>query len=531
MNMSKLAFDPTVYLVTDRNLLPPGVTLVDAVRSAIAGGVTLVQLREKTADTRTFVRTAQALLTVCRAANVPLLINDRIDVALAVDADGVHVGQDDMPLETARRLLGPNKILGVTCETVAQAVEAAESGLVDYIGTAAVFDTPTKKHKDGFEFLGISGVKSLLEAVRAWPIPVVTIGGLNLSNIEQVLRESRVEAGPSGEPARQLAGIVFVSAIIAQPDASKAASALLEKIRPFVTASLQRVIPRPANLQAFVDKVAAALTRVRANRPLIHNITNFVVMNDTANTILHLGGSPVMAHAVEEVADITKFAGALVINIGTLSPTWVEAMHVAAKQASVLNTPVILDPVGAGATPHRTNTCIDLLKAHPIRILKGNAGEIGAIAGTEGVQTRGVESVGTLSNGALVAKNLSIQLGQQHPGKPLCVAISGVVDYISDGTRIVECANGNEWLGTLTGTGCTTAALTGCFAAVEEDPVVAAVGGVMAMGVAAEIAVEKLVKESGRVEGPGSFKRALYDALFRLDAEALRSRAKVTFGQ
>ncbi|KAJ3055339.1 hypothetical protein HK097_010839 [Rhizophlyctis rosea] len=528
VRQSKPVFDPTLYLVTDRSLLPPGVTLVDAVRSAISGGVTLVQLREKFADTCTFVRTASAILTVCREANVPLLINDRIDIALAVGADGVHVGQDDMPLDIARRLLGPDKILGVTCETVLQAVEAAESGLVDYIGTAAVFETATKKHKEGFEHLGIAGVKRMLEAVRYWNIPVVTIGGLKLDNIEQVLVESRVAPGANGEPPKQLAGIVVVSAIIAQTDAAKAAGDLLQKIRPLVGPTLDSLISRPSNAQAFVDKLADALTLIREKRPMIHNITNYVVMNDTANTILHLGGSPVMAHANEEVADMVKYAGALVINIGTLSPQWIESMHTAAKQATTLNKPIILDPVGAGATQIRTETAISLLRTHHISILKGNAGEISAIAGTEGVQTRGVDSIGTLANPSDVAKTLSTTLSAQHSGKITTVAISGEVDYVSDGTRVVECGNGNEWLGTLTGTGCTTAALTGCFAAVEGDQVVAAVGGIVALGVAAEIAVERLVREHGRVEGPASFKRALYDALYRLDADAIRGRAKIT---
>ncbi|KAJ3288872.1 hypothetical protein HK104_007904 [Borealophlyctis nickersoniae] len=524
-------FDPSVYLITDRSLLPPGRSLLATVRDAIAGGATLVQLREKNADTRTFTALARSILEVCRAASVPLLINDRIDVALAVDADGVHVGQDDMPIDVARRLLGPHKILGLTVENVQQAVNAVESGLVDYIGTAACFETATKKHKDGFKALGTAGVREILAAVRDWPIPVVTIGGIGLGNVEQVLTETVVPAGPDGRPERRLAGIAVVSAIIAQPDAQGATRALASKIRTHINTvvDLEKLVSvRPPNVQYLVDKVADALTRIRTQKPLVHNITNYVVMNDTANTILHLGGLPVMAHGINEVADITAISQALVINIGTLSEAWIESMHTAAKKATASNVPIILDPVGAGATAFRKYTCVDLLHSHPIRILKGNAGEIAAIAGTESVVAmRGVESVGTLSDPGNVVKSLSSHLAEHHK-KQMCVAISGAVDYVSDGMRVVECHNGNEWLGTLTGTGCTTSALAGCFAAVEEDPVVAAVGGIVCLGIAAEIACRKRRKDGSKiVDGPASFKVALYDALYALDADQVKRYANV----
>lgn len=179
-----------------------------------------------------------------------------------------------------------------------------------------------------------------------------------------------------------------------------------------------------------------------------------------------------------------------------------------------MGIPIILDPVGAGATPYRRQTCLDLIHHLKISVIKGNAGEIGAIAGLEGVEMRGVESVGSLANPGEVARSLAKRIGS-------CVAMSGEVDYISDGTSTVEVRNGNEWLGTLTGTGCSTTTLIACFAAVEPDPLVASVGGLVAMGLAAELAAKT------GISGPGSFKVALHDAIFNLNADTLKEAAKV----
>ncbi|KAJ3022209.1 hypothetical protein HKX48_006731 [Thoreauomyces humboldtii] len=509
----KLPIDLSLYLVTDQDLLPSSSDLVEVVRAAIEGGVTLVQLREKKLDTQSFVAVARRVLEVCRAAGVPLLINDRLDVALAVDADGVHIGQNDMPLVTARALLGPDKIVGVTVETVAHALRAVAEG-ADYLGTAAIFATNTKKHPDSFKPLGHDGVKEILASVAKFHIPVCTIGGVNLSNVESVLRNTVTEE------AVALQGVAVVSAIIAASDPRAASAELFTKIRPLVSPAFASIPASPpvrsdSRVSSFLDQIVVALASIKASKPLIHNITNYVVMNDTANTILQLGGSPVMAHAVDEVEEMTSYSQALVLNLGTLSPLWIEAMGLAAKKANQLAIPVILDPVGAGATAFRKQTSVQLLDQIKFAVIKGNAGEIAALAGLEGVAMRGVDSAADLSDPAQTARSLATKL-------KTCVAISGIVDTVSDGTRTVSIHNGNDWLGTMTGTGCTASSLIACFAGVQKDPMVAAVGGLLCVGIAAEMAM----KEKS-VRGPGSFKVALHDAIYNLDAETLRSRARI----
>ncbi|TPX65814.1 hypothetical protein SpCBS45565_g04855 [Spizellomyces sp. 'palustris'] len=516
-------FDLSLYLVTDQSLLPEGHDLVDTVRAAIEGGVTLVQLREKTLNTKSFVAIARRILQICRASNVPLLINDRIDVALAVDADGVHIGQDDMPLPIVRQLIGPSKIVGVTVETAEQAVRAVADG-ADYVGTAAIFPTGTKKHPASFKPLGIAGVQDLMRAVRKYHIPMTTIGGVGINNVEDILKNTVLPAGPEG-PEYRLAGVAVVSAIIGQIDARAASAQLAAKIR---SCGLTRSITVPryisfthrsSEAQVLVESVVSAFNRLRERKPLIHNITNYGKDLLGAWSLeglekTHMGGLPVMAHSVEEVADITAVSQALVINIGTLSSQWVEGMQIAGKKANEVSVPIIMDPVGAGATPYRKKACMDLIHALDIHIIKGNAGEVGAIAGLEGVEMRGVESIGKLSNPGEVAKSLARKVGT-------CVTISGPVDYVSDGKDTVLVKNGNEWLGTMTGTGCSTTTLVACFAAVEGDPLVAAVGGLICMGLAAELAAKE------EISGPGSFKVALHDAIFNLDEETIRQGAQI----
>jgi len=177
------------------------------VEAAIRGGVTIVQYREKRASTRRMIEEAAGLLGLCRAAGIPFIVNDRLDVALAVDADGVHVGQDDMPASHVRPLLGRKKILGVSAGSVEEALKAVDDG-ADYIGASPVFSTPTKP--DAPPPLGIEGLRRITQAVE---IPVVAIGGINEGNAAAMR-----EAGA--------AGIAVVSAIVAAEDVTEAARAL-----------------------------------------------------------------------------------------------------------------------------------------------------------------------------------------------------------------------------------------------------------------------------------------------------------------
>ena len=257
----------------------------------------------------------------------------------------------------------------------------------------------------------------------------------------------------------------------------------------------------------------ATLGQLRERKPLVHNITNYVVMNETANAILALGALPVMAHAEEEVAEMVGLAGALVLNIGTLSERWIEAMLVAGKTANERGVPVVLDPVGAGATSYRTRTAQRLLDELEVAVLRGNAGEVATLVGLE-AEVRGVESVGAGGDPAELARQAARTLG-------LVASVTGAVDHVSDGERSAAIANGHALMASITGTGCMSTAITGCFLAVRGDPFAAAVEALVAFGVAGEDA-------AAEAKGPGSFHVALYDTLAGLDPATLSSRAKVS---
>jgi len=259
-------------------------------------------------------------------------------------------------------------------------------------------------------------------------------------------------------------------------------------------------------------RVAAALERLREARPLVHHITNLVVMNDTANVTLLLGASPVMAHAVEEVEEMVSMAGALVLNPGTLDPDWVEAMLRAGTRARERSIPVVLDPVGAGATKYRTSTNHVLLERVRPSIVRGNAGEIGALSGAGG-SVRGVDSVADLPDAVDAARRAARAWGAT-------VAITGARDLVTDGDRCHAVDNGHVWLTRLTGTGCMATTAIAAFAAVEPDALVAAVAGLAAYGLAAE-------RAAARSAGPGSFKAALFDELDSLSPAALAAGARI----
>ena len=256
------------------------------------------------------------------------------------------------------------------------------------------------------------------------------------------------------------------------------------------------------------------LRELRERKPLIHQITNYVVMNETANATLALGALPVMAHAREEVEEMAALAGALVINIGTLSPHWVEAMLAAGKAGNAADVPVVLDPVGAGATRYRSETAKRILDEVDVAVLRGNQGEVATLVGVE-AEVRGVESMGGGGEPSELARAAARKLG-------LVASVTGAVDHVSDGDRVLAVANGHELLASVSGTGCMSSAITGCFLAVKRAaPLEAAAEALAAFGLAGEDAAQK-------ARGPGSFHVGLYDALAALDPESLDGRAKIT---
>jgi hydroxyethylthiazole kinase len=257
----------------------------------------------------------------------------------------------------------------------------------------------------------------------------------------------------------------------------------------------------------------ATLARIREQKPLVHQITNYVVMNETANATLALGALPVMAHAQEEVEEMVGLAGALVINIGTLSPHWVEAMLLAGKRANERGIPVVVDPVGAGATRYRTETSRRLLEEVDVTVLRGNPGEIATLVGVE-AEVRGVESIAAGGDSAGLAREAARALG-------VIASVTGPIDHVSDGSEVVQVANGHELLGTVSGTGCMSTAITGCFlAAKRAAPLEAAAEALAAFGLAGEDA-------AAEARGPGTFHAALYDALYNLDPANVDERSKL----
>lgn len=258
----------------------------------------------------------------------------------------------------------------------------------------------------------------------------------------------------------------------------------------------------------FIDIFA----RVRQNRPLVHHITNYVTVNDCANITLCAGGAPVMAEAPEEAAEMAAVAGSLVLNIGTLHAAQVESMLIAGRMANERGIPVILDPVGAGATRYRTKTALRLLDALEITVLKGNAGEIGVLAGV-GATVRGVDSHGVQGDPVVIAHRLARTLG-------CTVAISGATDIISDGKKTLLVENGHPLMGSISGTGCMAASVAGVFCAESRQPVTATAAALAALGLAGERAAET-------ANGPLSFKVALFDALATMSPQVLAAGARI----
>jgi hydroxyethylthiazole kinase len=255
-----------------------------------------------------------------------------------------------------------------------------------------------------------------------------------------------------------------------------------------------------------------SLRLLRERKPLIHQITNYVVMNETANATLALGALPVMAHAPEEVQEMVGHAGALVLNIGTLSSHWVDAMVAAGRAANECGVPVVLDPVGAGATRYRTETAQRILGEVEVSVVRGNAGEVATLVGVA-AEMRGVESLGAGADPAEIAREAARSLG-------VVASVTGPVDHVSDGERVASIANGDPMLATITGTGCMSSAVTGCFLSVAESPFDGAVDALVAFGVAGEDAARE-------ARGPGSFHVNLYDALAALDPDTLDARARI----
>ena len=249
------------------------------------------------------------------------------------------------------------------------------------------------------------------------------------------------------------------------------------------------------------QRLEKTLQRLRERTPLVHNITNYVVMNNTANALLAVGASPVMAHAMEEVQEITTIASSVVINMGTLSPKWVDAMERAMKVARELGKPVVFDPVGAGASSYRTDTAIKLIDRYRPSVIRGNASEIRVLASRNG-RTKGVDSTLGSESAVNAAHELSKELNNT-------VVVSGATDYIITDGQVDQVTSGSPLMAKVTGMGCTATSIIGSCIAVESNYHQASLSGMEIMGQAGSIAEKKS-------DGPGSFQMHFIDALHQI---------------
>lgn len=538
---SKPKVDYTLYLVTDSTPAILGdKDIAQVVEQAIKGGVSLVQYRDKHSDTGTLISTAKRLHAVTKKHNIPLLINDRLDVCQAVGVEGVHIGQDDISYAEARKLLGPDAIIGVTASSIEEASKAIQDG-ADYLGIGTTFATPTKT--DTKSIIGTKGLQEILGATTTGTekaIPCVAIGSINTTNVQRVLHQS-------AHGTNRLNGVAVVSAIMASSDPQASARQLLSLIKAtpetFYAAVPSGVTPS-TTLSDLLTRITDIIKTHVTSSPLSHNMTNTVVQNFAANVSIATGGSPIMSENGPEAADLARLGGGLVINMGTATPEKLKTFAAGLKAYNAVGSPILLDPVGGGATAVRREAIKTLLAAGFFSIIKGNEGEIGAVV-TAGAtplqlskyqqqqqqQQRGVDSgPSTLSHTEKIERVTSLAQ-REH----CIVLMTGSTDYLSDGHRTATIANGSPFLGKITGAGCALGSVIASYAAVyRHDRFLATLAALLHY----ELAAENAQARTELVRGPGSFIPAFLDELFLLGEEVkagkglaeegvLLSRAKV----
>lgn len=273
--------------------------------------------------------------------------------------------------------------------------------------------------------------------------------------------------------------------------------------------------------------LSKCLERVRKTTPLVHCITNYVTVNDCANALLACGASPIMSDEPLDVEDITSICGGLVLNIGTLNANSIQGMRIAAAKATELGHPIILDPVGAGASSLRTETASEFLDEYGISVIRGNMSEVKALAGAS-ASTRGVdvnpEDVVTEDNlveSMAFAKKVAARTGA-------VVAITGAIDVVADDARAFAIHNGSPLMASITGAGCMLSAITGAYAVANPERLRdAVVTAVSVMGIAGDMAAGRM----GQEDGNGSFRTYLLDALYRMDGAMLETHANITSGK
>lgn len=510
--MPKDNLDFSFYLVTDSTMIPEGASFLGQVEQAVENGATLVQLREKKILTRDFIDRARQILEITRPRGVPLIINDRVDVALAVDAEGVHVGQDDMPATLVRKIIGPDKILGVSCCSPEETAQVCEEGVADYVGLGTCYPTSTKDVKS---VVGPIGIRKLLHVLKRHydkgnkRIASVAIGGINHSNAAKVLYQCEIGGN---ENKFGIDGLAIVSCIMAAKDAAEAS-------KSFVKAMLSR---KRLGFTAMYNELSYSRidgTCIRDVKPLVHHITNNVVKNFSANVTLAIGASPIMSELSAEFSELANLdlAVGLLINLGTPNFTSMEVFMEALRAYNEAGRPVVFDPVAAGATTPRLEACRALLNAGQFDVIKGNVGEIMAIEKLTSTYMppqvtettmKGVDSISKASEDQIIA--VASRVSEDFKS---IVVVTGKTNYVvyalGEGIFCKKIAGGHELMASVTGTGCSLGsvitAYIACAQRQRESVVNAVVFAIAFYNLAGQFA--------GSSSGPGSFSQKFLDQL------------------
>jgi len=446
-----------------------------------------------------------------------------------VGCEGVHLGQDDMNISSAREILGKDAIIGATVSSIEEARIAVKRG-ADYLGIGTLYATNTKKNTK--DIIGINGIRKILKSLNDGSdaekkVKTVCIGGVNASNLQRITHQLHAPSTPS-TPPKAIDGVAVVSAIIGAPDpktASTHLSQLLHSPPPFTAKSTAPhfwLENSSDEITHLLTQAAKATQSVRSTSPLSHNMTNLVVQNFAANVALAIGASPIMANYGEEARDLSLLGGALVINMGTVTPDGLTNYKKAIAAYNLSGGPIVLDPVGAGATSVRREALRELMGGGYFDLIKGNEREILAVARASGFtvddksQQRGVDSGSALFNlqqRAYIVSRLALR-------ERNVVLMTGATDVVSDGIRTYAISNGHAYLGMITGSGCTLGTtLSAYLAANPEDKLHAAVAGLLHYEIAAEYAAER-----EDVKGPGTFVPAFIDELYNRGVEVAEGK-------
>lgn len=370
------------------------------------------------------------------------------------------------------------------------------------------------RKEDTKAIIGTQGTREILGSCttgKAYDVPCVAIGGINSSNVQRILHQSIYF---SDEKENSLNGVAVVSAIVGAQDPQEAARDLKQRIETF--GSKFYTVTAPGNSmsssrRSLLDQIPQIIRAHVTSSVLCHNMTNTVVQNFAANVCLATGSSPIMSLNGPEASDLARLGGALVINMGTVTPEILNTYQAGMKAYNAAGNPVLFDPVGGGATSVRKAAIKTLLRGGFFDLIKGNEGEISAVMGASDVQQRGVDSgpsKSTPQQKARLVKDLARR-------ENCLVLMSGVTDYLSDGARTLAISNGSHWLGKITGSGCSLGSVIASYLAVyREDKLVAALAAILHYEIAAERA-----DNNSSCRGPGSFIPAFLDELYHLGQE------------